>query len=236
MRAALDRLRELRLHDRARATLGEARTIRIQRAAAMMCRRSITALAFVYWSDKAGAHRYTAHYQMHLRRLRRRPVRLLEIGIGGYESPTRGGASLRMWRDYFRRGEIHGVDIYEKRIDEPRIHTHRGDQSDPQFMRELAHRYGPFDVIIDDGSHISSHIVNSFQALFEEFLKPGGYYVIEDLDCAYSPGYSEPGSADTAVALIKHLIDTVNLDPSLVSAVHVYQHIAFIQRGGDSRA
>ena len=37
-----------------------------------------------------------------------------------------------------------------------------------------------FDIIIDDGSHIESHIMTTFNTLFEKYLSPGGLYFIED--------------------------------------------------------
>jgi hypothetical protein len=138
MGGILGRLHGAGVHDRLRQRLGDERTIRLQRLVGPLVRRSLTALALVYWSDKArnhhGARAYTDLYPIHFEQFRTKPIRLLEIGIGGYDSPTWGGASLRMWRDYFRRGEIYGLDIYEKRIVEPRIHVHRGDQSDPEFI------------------------------------------------------------------------------------------------------
>jgi hypothetical protein len=203
----------------------------MQRLAAPPLRRSLTALAVVYWTDKAGAHRYTPHYERHLRHLRRRPIRLLEIGIGG-DSPTWGGASLRMWRDYFPRAEIHGIDIQEKRIDEPRITIHRGDQSDDEFMRNLGLRHGPFDVIIDDGSHQNAHVRASFAALFDDHLRSGGIYVIEDMATAYDPQYGGGaiGHPGTSVELVKGLIDGVHLEPRPINAVHVYEQIAFVEK------
>jgi hypothetical protein len=203
----------------------------MQRMIAPFLRRSLVGLAYVYWSDKAG-HGYTKLYERHLRHLRRRPVKLLEIGIGGYDSPTWGGSSLRTWRDYFFRGEIHGLDIYEKRIDESRIQAHRGDQSDDAFMRRLGAAHGPFDVIIDDGSHVNAHIRASFAALFEDHLRPGGVYVIEDLATAYDPEYGggPPSHPGTSTELIKSLVDDVNLAPDRVAALHVYEQIAFIER------
>ena len=36
-----------------------------------------------------------------------------------------------------------------------------------------------FDIIIDDGSHILSDILNTFKSYFQ-LLKPGGYFIIED--------------------------------------------------------
>jgi hypothetical protein len=221
----------------ARRIAGERTIVRAQRVAARPFRRKLTILGRIYWTDKAYLHRYTQHYQRHLSDLRRRPVRVLEIGIGGVgigggHSSTWGGASLRMWRDYFPRGEIHGLDIAEKRIDEERIHVHRGDQSDEEFMRRLGRNHGPFDVIIDDGSHVNAHVRASFDALFRDHLRPGGFYVIEDMKTAYDPSYGggPPGSPGTSTELVKSLIDAVNVEPRPVASVHVYEQIAFIQR------
>jgi hypothetical protein len=230
--AVYDWLRKEQVHTRVRLLVGDRAIIRVQRLVAPAVRGNLRALARVYWSDKAGAHRYTEHYERHLRHLRRRPVRLLEIGVGGYERPTWGGASLRMWRDYFPLGEIHGVDINEKEIDEARIRIHRGDQSDAEFMRRLGREHGPFDVIVDDGSHINAHVRASFAALFDDFLRRGGIYVIEDMATAYDArfGGGPPGHPGTSVAMVKSLVDDVNVEPRAVAAVHVYEQIAFIEK------
>jgi hypothetical protein len=240
MSAVYDRLRKQQVHTRLRLLVGDGPIARAQRLLAPAVRGNLQALARVYWTDKAGGHRYIEHYERHLRHLRLRPVRLLEIGIGGYESPTWGGASLRMWRDYFSRGEIHGVDIHEKDIDEPRIRIHCGDQSDDAFMRALGREHGPFDVIVDDGSHVNAHVRASFGAMFEGHLRPGGLYVIEDMATAYDPrfGGGPPGHPGTSVELVKQLIDAVNVEPRAVAAVHVYEQIAFIEKAAqrESRA
>jgi hypothetical protein len=227
-----DRLLRAQVHTRVRQVVGDRAVIRAQRLVAPAFRRSLTALALVYWSNKWARHRYTQAYGRHLHHLRRRSIRLLEIGIGGYESPTWGGASLRMWREYFPRGEIHGLDIYEKQIDEPRIRVHTGDQADEEFMCNLGREHGPFDVIVDDGSHKNAHIRASFAALFDRYLRPGGIYVIEDMATAYNPKYGggPPGHPGTSVELVKNLIDDVNVEPRLVAALHVYEQIAFIEK------
>lgn len=41
-----------------------------------------------------------------------------------------------------------------------------------------------FDIIIDDGSHVSSDIIRTF-ALYFPKLKSGGTYIIEDLHASY---------------------------------------------------
>ena len=47
---------------------------------------------------------------------------VLELGIGGYARERQGGASLKMWKWFFPRAQIVGVDIEDKSfVDEPRI-------------------------------------------------------------------------------------------------------------------
>ena len=43
-----------------------------------------------------------------------------------------------------------------------------------------------FDIIIDDGDHIGEAMVQTFRNMFLRFLKPGGYYIIEDLNDLYN--------------------------------------------------
>ena len=100
------------------------------------------------------------------------------------------------------------------------------------FLRSLGDQYGPFDLIIDDGSHVNAHILASFNALFGDYLKPGGFYVIEDLDTAYDPEYGggNIGHPGTSVELVKAMIDEVSLAPRRVVSVHVYRGIALIEK------
>ncbi len=207
-----------------------------QRALALPARSNLSWLAAVYGSDKgATAHRYVDLYERHLAPVRRRVHKVLEIGI--YR-----GASLRMWRDYFANAEVFGVDIKPVVVDGPRIQTICGDQSDPDLLRRVA-ALGPFDLIIDDGSHQADQQLATFDGLFGA-VTPGGFYVIEDMQTAYRAEYGggPPGSADTAVTLIQRLVDAVNREhigdcPQRdaatlvpVEALHVYAKIAFVQR------
>lgn len=196
-------------------------------------------LAVRFGSDKWGAvHWYTPHYEQHFHRMRDDPVRLLEIGIGGYADPTKGGGSLRMWQHYFRRGLIHGLDIVPKKVRGQRIRTVCGDQNDPAFLAELGERLGPFDIVIDDGSHVNEHVATSFGVLFE-YVRPGGCYVIEDLQTSYWPGYggvadSSPG---TTVGLLRKLVDSLHDENDQrhgVAGVHVYRNLAIIDRTAGS--
>ena len=90
-----------------------------------------------------------------------------------------------MWKHYFRRGLIYGLDIFDKTaLSEDRMRVLQGDQGDRQFLDAMARQFGTFDIVIDDGSHMSHHVITSFNALFP-LLRPGGLYVVEDLSCLY---------------------------------------------------
>ncbi|MHA7872381.1 MAG: class I SAM-dependent methyltransferase, partial [Hyphococcus sp.] len=132
-------------------------------------------------------HGYLPHYQRHFASRRESAQVVLEIGVGGFDDPQKGGESLRMWADYFPNAHIHGVDIIDKSAhDGPRMTTHKGSQNDQDFLRGLISRIGTPDVIIDDGSHVNEHILTSFKTLFPLLAKTG-VYVIEDMQTAYLP-------------------------------------------------
>lgn len=208
-------------------------------------------LSIRYGSDKwGGVHWYTRHYDRHFRTLRDEPVRLLEIGVGGYDDPTAGGASLRVWQRYFRRGLIYGMDIYDKTgIDGPRIRTIQGDQSDPAFLAELAADLGPFDIVIDDGSHLNEHVLTSFDALFPH-VSDGGLYVVEDVQTSYWSGYGgsrhDQNPATNTMGFLKTLVDLLHhreyehgadalpYAAHHVAGIHFYHNLVFVEKSANN--
>jgi demethylmacrocin O-methyltransferase len=209
--------------------------------------KSLSELAVLFGSDKWGGHWYTPYYQRYFEPYRELAVKVLEIGVGGYNSPNLGGESLRMWKHYFRRGLIYGLDIFEKpHLAESRLHVLQGDQGDERFLDSMASRIGPFDIVIDDGSHFSHHVITSFNALFPH-VRPGGLYVIEDLQTSYWPGWggnADPSAQGTSMAMIKSLLDGLNHQEQMresdhkpstaeltVTGVHVHHNLAFIEKG-----
>src|SRR6266403_2089995 len=109
-------------------------------------------------------------------------IKLLEIGV-------REGGSLQLWRDYFQFGVIIGIDIKlpEHCVPGERIQIFKGSQSDKHFLSEVANKTAPegFDIIIDDASHIGTLTKTAFWHLFDNHLKPGGLYAIEDWGTGY---------------------------------------------------
>ena len=206
----------------------------------------LPALAAYFGTDKWGSHWYAQHYQTHFAPLRRKRLRLLEIGVGGYSDPRRGGESLRMWKAYFPNAQIAGIDISDKRAqDEARIKTFVGSQVDSAFLQRLSSEAGPFDIVIDDGSHQNEHVIQTFQALFP-LLGDGGFYVIEDTQTAYWPEFggapASSAGARTSMNFLKGLVDGLNHrefperpEPDYfqrhIVAAHFYHNLVFVRKG-----
>jgi hypothetical protein len=213
-------------------------------------------LAALYGSDKFGGHCYTPIYHQYFSGYRNNPVELLEIGIGGYSDPSAGGSSLRMWNDYFPNGTIFGLDYFHKTSDfSERVHIFQGSQVDPRVISRILNetREQSFDIIIDDGSHRGEHVVQSFLMLFQ-FVKPGGWYVVEDTETSFWPDYGG-ASADanqrlTTFSFFKQCIDNLhwrerdlnwrsgghhgdyspNFLDEAISTIHFHYNLIFVKR------
>ncbi len=109
-------------------------------------------------------------------------ISLLELGIFN-------GGSLRLWSDYFPKSNIVGVDINLPKDFQPssNIHMYQGDQTDIDFLSQVSSDMAPegFDIIIDDAAHVGALSKISFWHLFDNHLRPGGLYVIEDWGTGY---------------------------------------------------
>lgn len=148
-------------------------------------------LAQRYGTDKSSLHHnYVEVYDQYLAQRRQDPITVLELGIGGHEDPTIGGASLRMWADYFPQATIIGLDVEEKHLDfgRQRVHIYKGSQDDQGLLEAIAAEHGSFDVVIDDASHVSSLTVAAFKAAYP-LIKPSGLYWCEDTHMAYHDFY-----------------------------------------------
>ncbi|WP_334895513.1 hypothetical protein [Nostoc sp.] len=139
------------------------------------------------WGDESGEHLYAQHYEKHFAHLRNKQLKILEIGIGGYDDPSEGGSSLKLWKTYFPNSMIYGIDIVDKKaFEEDRIKIFQGSQDDEHFLKNVIAETGELDIIIDDGSHINQHVIKSFKTLFPA-LKDGGIYIVEDTHTSYWP-------------------------------------------------
>eukprot|EP01062_Namystynia_karyoxenos_P040244 TRINITY_DN29363_c0_g1_i1.p2 TRINITY_DN29363_c0_g1~~TRINITY_DN29363_c0_g1_i1.p2 ORF type:complete len:308 (+),score=60.14 TRINITY_DN29363_c0_g1_i1:69-992(+) len=161
--------------------------------------RSMEEIGATLASDKVMVHRYHRAYVPHLEPRRGEALRVLEIGLG-CEGLKDIGLGVRLWGEYLPRATLHVVEYNEpclrgfvernraKRWG-PRggLHVHTGDQSNLTFLARLAAQSGPWDVVVDDGSHESDHQIASFTALWPH-VAPGGLYAIEDLQTSFWAG------------------------------------------------
>ena len=140
----------------------------------MTLQKNLSSIAEFYKTDKK-EHGYTAIYEKYFKSLRDQKLKILEIGIAD-------GKSLLTWSDYFNNStiigiDIHKIDIIEKKLDRDNIKVHQGSQSDESFINEIISKYGNFDIIIDDGSHLRKDVIKSFHLLFPH-LNNNGLYII----------------------------------------------------------
>ncbi len=151
------------------------------------------------------SHYFNA-YERELVRFHQKPISFLEIGV------FRGG-SLPMWQGYFPEDStLTFIDINDecKEHEIPGTNVEIGDQSDPEFLQMLGEKYGPFDVILDDGSHICKHQIASFEGLWTH-LKNHGLYMVEDCHSSYWPGFGGGYRNEASfIEYAKRLIDTMH--------------------------
>jgi len=165
---------------------------------------SLDSLGLSFGTDKSSlGHDYLRFYEEYFEARKNKNIKLLEIGLAA-------GASLRVWEEYFRQGVIIGADINPatKQFARPRVIVEIVDQADISQLMELGAKHGPFDIIIEDGSHMWEHQINSLKILFP-FLVEDGIYVIEDLQTNF--GYMQKGFRGTSdiscVEYLKKLVD-----------------------------
>jgi cephalosporin hydroxylase len=106
------------------------------------------------------------------------PRSILEIGV-------KGGGSTALWKRLFPEAVVVGMDIKLRPSlsGEPSadgVVYLKGDQTDVSRLREIAAAHGPFDLVIDDGSHVNEHQEVTIRALLPT-VRPGGFYVVEDI-------------------------------------------------------
>ena len=155
--------------------------------------KNLTDLANSYGTDKGSLignkHCYTYIYDELFSSMKMENINLLEIGlsIGGPElgySATREVLtvpSVEMWLSYFPNGSITGLDISDcSHFKKDRFSFIQCDCGDQVALKKAASGR-EFDFVIDDGSHASFHQQLTMLEFFSS-VKPGGYYIIEDLD------------------------------------------------------
>jgi O-antigen biosynthesis protein len=139
------------------------------------------------------------------------PISILEIGV-------MNGGSLEVWAKAFPNSKhIVGVDINpdcaKLVFDDSRITMVVGDANDKDVINQICTTItDSFSIIIDDGSHIGSDVIRSFNNYFP-LLGNDSLYVVEDMHSSY---WQEFGGAlrtpVTSMSYFKRLADISNYE------------------------
>lgn len=125
-------------------------------------------------TDKSWAHQYIHVYEALFEPVRTKTKNVLELGIWD-------GGSLRMWRDYFDKAQVYGVDITDRvngMAGEERITAIFTDAYTTEAVASFSGK--SFDVIVDDGPHTLQSQMYCAQH-YSGLLSPKGILVIEDI-------------------------------------------------------
>lgn len=187
--------------------------------------------------DKNIVHKWTHYldiYEKWFSSYKNIDIKLLEIGVSM-------GGSLQLWQKYFNSNSIIvGLDINPacKVMEKDNISIIIGSQDDSKLLNNIPHS---FDIIIDDGSHVQSHIITSFENLWEK-LNFGGIYLIEDLHTSYWEEFGGGLNSKTSVIeYFKNILDFLNghhvRDKTFINkwtqqigGIHFYDSIIVIEK------
>ena len=193
--------------------------------------RTLDKIAISKGTDKSSQiHNYCVKYEKWLPFNRLEPITILEIGV-------LTGESLETWREFYPNAKIVEIDITSSCKDyedsNRNIFIEIGSQDDPVFLKEVSLKYGQFDLIIDDGSHINRHVITSFIHLIDS-VKPEGLYVIEDCATSYWPEWEgDFRKEDSSIEFCKRLVDDVNFNGQMQESfwnVHARREDFLIQQ------
>jgi SAM-dependent methyltransferase len=189
-------------------------------------------------NDQRVAHKwkhYFPAYERHFARFVNTDVNFLEIGCGE-------GGSLQMWKRYLGpHARIVGIDVDARctAFQEDQIAVCIGDQANVEFLAGVVQAHGPFDIVLDDGSHRMTDVTAAFLALYPTVPRKG-VYMVEDMHTAYAePWGGGLRRAGTFIERCKDLIDELNgawfgqMTPftSNTLSMHFYDSIVVFEKG-----
>ncbi|MCX5828774.1 MAG: class I SAM-dependent methyltransferase [Deltaproteobacteria bacterium] len=189
--------------------------------------KRLTRLGKFYGTDKATCHKYTDIYEPYFEKYT--VPKILEIGV-------HKGASIKMLNDFFyNKCKIIGFDSgdqLEFKNCFANVKIIEGDQSIRDDLKNL-HQEGPFDIIIDDGSHLVEHQLISFAALFP-LLSENGVYIIEDIHTSHEKvayHFNPKGFINTIVFLEQLKVGKIVEEPFLFpdEIKYIQEHTKSVQ-------
>jgi len=131
-------------------------------------------------SSSGHRHAYTAIYDLLFSSIRHKPLIVGEIGI-------ESNHSVMCWREYFPAAQLTGWEYYHdkmiKAVDDALSNTryiYMDVGSEASIADGFRRAVSEFDIIIDDSTHNFDDQMRVLKYV-HEYLKPGGYFIIEDI-------------------------------------------------------
>ncbi len=147
-------------------------------------------------------HGYSKFYEKHLEFLRNSNFNLLEIG-------TWYGAYTASFCKYFKNAKIFGIDRnFKFKYKSKNITFIQCDLRSKKDLKRLSNKlYGKkFKIIVDDGSHILTHIIKNI-IFFIHYIEQGGYFIIEDFNLPRD--YNHLNDAKNKELLIDQILNNI---------------------------
>ena len=148
------------------------------------CGPSLEDLARKFGTDKArDDHSYVSVYAMLFDPIRHRVQNVTEVGV-------LYGKSMPVWHGYFPFAHLWAIDFkltphatqwaLELQKKDNRVHYLEASSQDVTTPSRLGLAPSSMDIVIDDGDHKPAGNVKTLE-VFWPLVKPGGYYIIEDI-------------------------------------------------------
>jgi len=137
-------------------------------------------------TDKNTTHSYLELYEKILHNKKHTALNVLEVGIGDFTE--KNGGSIKLWRDYFTKATIIGLDvlpitrIMDELINDPRVvlFVDTDAYNETFFKNNLLDKNIRCDFLLDDGPH-TLESMKQFITLYTQIMTQDGILIIEDV-------------------------------------------------------
>lgn len=166
-------------------------------------------------SSENHGHGFAKFYEKKFSDFKNETFNLLEIG-------TWEGASTAAFSNYFISSKIYGIDKnFKFKYRSNRVEFNNCDITNKKDLDKFENKFREklFKVIIDDASHILSHMIFSLNYFFK-YLEKGGYFVLEDFNAPnYFPSLNDSNNEEISIGeLLENIKKKKKFKSKLISS------------------
>ncbi|ORC16446.1 hypothetical protein A7979_03750 [Rothia nasimurium] len=160
-------------------TTAESSEVAVSEPTGRESHHSLDELGVLHQTDSSSlVHNYLVEYEKIFKDLKEDPLLVTLIGVAH-------PGLLKTLLDYFTHAEFLAIETDEETTQgfDGRVSCVHPTAYSPEFFKKIAGQFNP-GIVIDDGTHRWDHQMRAFEHLFIA-LKPGGYYIIEDIHTSF---------------------------------------------------